>query len=292
MKTVTDNIHEWADHLRALLSELESHSSLRRWIYPDSVVFDFRGDHEWAPLDDAGCQAQGRLLEEYRRFIALLTTLLAGQPNETVSILKEESVLVLAVIQQDDSSWAKQAQEAFTRAKESLEKLAALPRRLYDSAAGRTTLVPDTNALLFNPGLEDWRFEDFARFTILLLPPVLGELDALKVNHRVEGVRQKAERLINQIKEYRRRGRLTDGVPLVTDVSDIMAVATEPKFQETLPWLDSANQDDRILAGVVEAMRMRPHSPLIFITRDINLQNKAEFARLPYMEPPAPKATN
>lgn len=57
-------------------------------------------------------------------------------------------------------------------------------------------------------------------------------LDKLKVDHRSEIVRQKAEKLIRQIKEYRRRGKL-----------------------------------------------------------DLNLQNKAEFARVPFLEPPKPSGT-
>ena len=47
--------------------------------------------------------------------------------------------------------------------------------------------------------------------------------------------------------------------------------------------------DDRLLATVVEVMRLHPHSPVTLVTRDINLQNKAEFACIPFVEPPEPE---
>lgn len=89
-----------------------------------------------------------------------------------------------------------------------------------------------------------------------------------------------------QIKEYRRRGRLTDGVPLLKDKSQIVAIAVEPTFSESLSWLDANNNDDRLLASCLEIMRKMLESQVILLTRDINLQNKAEFARIPFLEPP------
>ena len=35
-------------------------------------------------------------------------------------------------------------------------------------------------------------------------------------------------------------------------------------------------------------MRQRPHSPVVLVTRDINLTNKADFARVPVIDPPDP----
>ncbi len=93
---------------------------------------------------------------------------------------------------------------------------------------------------------------------------------------------------VDKIKGFRSRGRLTDGVPLVEGISEIVAGAVEPDFENTLPWLNIENNNDRILASFIEIIRLHPHSPIILVTRDINLQNKAEFARLQFEEPPAP----
>ena len=61
-------------------------------------------------------------------------------------------------------------------------------------------------------------------------------------------------------------------------------------MDETLPWLKADNNDDRILAGFIEIMREHPRCQVILVTRDMNLQNKAEYAGLPFIEPPEPPA--
>jgi predicted ribonuclease YlaK len=171
---------------------------------------------------------------------------------------------------------------------EALQTQFNLLKNLYDPATGDVFCVPDTNALLYNPSLEKWGFDGVTSFTIVVPPTILSELDALKINHRNETVRQKAETLISQMKEYRRRGRLTEGVTLVNGKSTLLAIATEPNMQNSLPWLDSVNNDDRFLAVVIEVMRLRPRSVVFAVSRDINFQNKAEFARIPFVEPPEP----
>jgi hypothetical protein len=213
--------------------------------------------------------------------------LLQGQPRDTLKSLSDTNRVLVDIIEQQRTS-ARTVQEAFNRVIEALTQQEALLARLYDPSAGDAVFVPDTNALLYNPALEEWRFPDTPKFTLVLTPTVLSELDALKINHRNDAVRDKAERLIRQVKEYRRRGRLADGVPLVTGVSTLQTLATEPKLEDSLPWLDSANNDDRFIAAVLEVMRVRPRAPVILISRDINLQNKAEFAGLPFVEPPEP----
>jgi len=91
-------------------------------------------------------------------------------------------------------------------------------------------VIPDTNALLFNPELQEWSFELVRQFIIVLLPTVLSELDKLKMDHRSESVRPKAEKLIRQIKEYPRRGRLTNKVTLVRNRIDTLRESTPRRF--------------------------------------------------------------
>ena len=128
----------------------------------------------------------------------------------------------------------------------------------------------------------------FPSFTIVLLPVVLSELDSLKINHKNQTVRDKAERLIRQIKEYRRRGSLSEGVTIKRDSIILRTIAKEPVMADTLPWLQIDNNDDRLISHFIEVMRHYLHSKVLLITRDINLQNKMEYARLPFLEPPDP----
>lgn len=148
------------------------------------------------------------------------------------------------------------------------------------------------NALLYFPILEKWEFDGVKSFTLVITPTILSELDSLKINHRNEAVRQKAETLINQLKEFRRRGKLNEGVPLVKGKSAIQTIATEPKVQDSLDWLDPTNNDDRFLATTIEVMRLHHRSIVAAISRDINFQNKADFARIPCIEPPEPRGSS
>jgi predicted ribonuclease YlaK len=164
-----------------------------------------------------------------------------------------------------------------------------LLERLHDVGEGADVFVPHTNALLHHADLEKWAFAGSSDFEVVLCPSVLVELDELKVNHRNADVRAKAEGVITRIKGYRARGQLTQGVPLRKPVSRIRALGTEPRMEDSLPWLDAGNRDDRFIASTIEIMRQHPRSAVTIVTRDINLQNKAELASIPFVEPPDPK---
>jgi hypothetical protein len=288
MRTVTDNLEEMAEGIQKLLDDLLlNHSSIYKWNKPGGPIeiIPAHGDYAYQELGEAGRQIQSKALEEYRCFYVLLNVLLKGQPKDSLKLLSKSDTVLMRTIEQQHT-WCKNTQEALDKAVEALQAQLDLLKHLYDSSSGEAAYVPDTNALLYNPALETWTFEETLRFTLILVPAVLSELDALKINHRNETVRRKAEKLIRQIKEYRRRGNLTEGVPVVKDKIDIVGIATEPSMETSLLWLDPENNDDRFLAAVIEVMRSRPRSPVIIVSRDINLQNKAEFARIPFVEPP------
>lgn len=282
MQTVSGNLGSWAEDIAQLLSQLLQASSIKK--------DGWAGQDLWEELDDSSRQIQSKVLEEYRRFSSILEILFKEQTEDTIRTFQEGKKVVLSVIQQEwaQSTYFGDCNQALSEAREALDVQIKLLKRIYTISQHKFVVIPDTNALLFNPDLQNWRFDLFDQFTIVLIPTVLSELDKLKVDSRSDSVRQKAEKLIRQIKEYRRRGRLTDGVTLVKDKSQIIATAVEPTLSRSLPWLDADNNDDRLLASCLEIMRQMLDSQVVLLTRDINLQNKAEFARLPFLEPPEP----
>jgi predicted ribonuclease YlaK len=66
----------------------------------------------------------------------------------------------------------------------------------------------------------------------------------------------------------------------------IRLLQAEPDFDSTLSWLQRDNDDDRIIAATLEYQRQVPSSIVVLVTEDINMQNKAEAAKLPYDELP------
>ena len=292
MITVSDNIQDLANDIGVQLENLLlNHSTIYLSNLPGSGFICVSGDYAFRPLGQEGSRLQSRLIDDYQRFIDLVICLTRNQPRTSVHEVKLADRSLRFLIQQEGLTHLSSIKKAHECARQALGTLVELLDNLYDGSDGEVVCVPDTNALIYNPHIQLWSFDGISRFILLLPPTVLQELDQLKVSHRQESVREKAQSLINQIKEYRRRGRLTDGVPLVNGVSSLRSLAVEPDFGRTLPWLNATNADDRILATYVEVMRLYPRSPVLLVTRDINLQNKAEFARLPFVEPPEPASS-
>jgi len=279
-----------SEDIQNLLNDLlMNYSSIYNMNKPgDSIVIiSPSGDYAYEELTEQGRQVQAQLLEEYRRFYEVINVLLRNQPKDTLAELSKANKILLNTIEQNNTTWCKKTTEALDEAVQALKMQCKLLNRLYDPFEGEVIFVPDTNALIYNPNLESWTFMECPQFSLFLLPTVLSELDLLKINHRNVEVRNKSESLIRRIKEYRRRGKLTTGVTVVKGRIKIQSIAIEPDMNTSLPWLDPDNKDDRILAGVIEVMRARPRSIVKAVSRDINFQNKAEFANIPFEEPPA-----
>jgi rRNA-processing protein FCF1 len=292
--TVVENIHSDAAKIHSLLRELLADSSIHRWHDPNTDGFLYIGGHyAWDPLTDAGRRVQADALERYRRLEALFRVLLSEQPDDTLRDFDRHHAEVTDFLQHQGSLFTDSPKMYFDRATSALDSEFELLKRLYSHTEGRAIFVLDSNALIYNPHLEKWEFADAPQFSLVITAPVLGELDALKVNHRVETVRDKAEKVIRLLKELRRRAqasgkKLSDGVVLVTGVSEVVTVATEPQMDNSLPWFDPGNKDDQILAATIEVMRRNPRSAVVMVSRDINMQNKCEFAGIPFVEPPDP----
>jgi hypothetical protein len=287
MNTVTELLADLAAGIKALAADLLNHSRLKRDT-PSRVVVVLGGDHFWEPLDEEGGRVRSKLRDDYTRFHAVLKTLLRTQSSGVQGELRQADASAMNVIDQQGITYISSTEEARKRFDAAIDEQLGLLSALHDGAEGEHVYVPDTNALLYNPKLEDWKFDGSPRFVLLMMPTVLSELDQLKVTHRVESVRDKAEKLVRQMFEYRRRGNLNDGVVLRKDRHRLRTLAVEPDFENTLPWLDRENNDDRILAGFVEVMRQHPRCRVALVTRDINLTNKADHARVPCVMPPEP----
>jgi len=285
VKTVIEILKQDCDQLKKLFEELISkYSEIYRWNEPDSFIISTH-PYSWKDLPIEGKQLQSRIFKEYLHFAERSRLLLLNQPPDSIASFDESKNEVIAIINQENTYLSSQ-EEALNEVYKNLDNQIKLLDNIYDQSSGKILYVPDTNALLANPRIEQWRFADVSEFEIILTPTVLSELDKLKIAHRMESVRKKTEGLIRQIKGYRGRGKLNDGIPLVNRISTLKSIAVEPNFNKTLSWLDPLNDDDRILASFIEVMKIYPNSPVIIVTNDINMQNKAEFAGIPFVEPP------
>lgn len=287
MHTVTSNLRDEVVELReGIATLLGQDAPLRDLNDSSSDIYIVGPSHVFTDLPLELKRLQSRLWEDYRHFIAIVRALLRIQSEETQRKINQYNEVISEVIEQTQCVWYSTTGKALTAVSEAFEGILKIISCLHDLAEGSVILVPDTNALIYSPTFHEWVFDEFPSFEILMVPTLLAELDKLKNEHRNTDVRQKAQSVIRQIKEFRRRGSLNDGVNVNSRIR-LRTFATEPQVTEVLPWLDPASQDDRIIASCIEIMRVHPRSIVALVTGDINLQNKAEFARIPFIEPPS-----
>lgn len=253
----------------------------------DTVVFiSPSGDHFWDDLPPGGKQVQAKLLPEVDRFSELIRAVTQNLPDAAQRGLADALEDMRRAIAQDGTTWWKTEGEALDGFRKSIDKVVTILGAYCGGSLTAVLSVPDTNALLGNPEVERWQFDGVGHFTVILVPAVLSELDRHKVNHRNQEVRDKAYTLIRKIKEYRRRGSLQTGVTVVRDRISLRAIASEPNMAKSLSWFDSENADDRFLATTLEIIRANLSSVAFIVTSDINMQNKAEMAGIPFREVP------
>lgn len=254
------------------------------------VLISLSGNQFWNELPPAGKQIQVKLLPKIRRFSELVLALTRNFPNSAQKNMQRALETIRRSVEQEETTWWKSQDEAVNGFRSLIKKIISTLEDYCNGSTGEALAIADTNALIHNPDIEHWYFEDVEMFTVVLTPTVLSELDKHKVNHRNQQVREKASSVIRRIKEYRRRGSLHDGVVVVQGRVTLRSIANEPNMDQSLSWLDSANADDRFLASAIDVMRADLAMRAFIVTSDINLQSKAEMAGLPFCEVPGSMA--
>jgi hypothetical protein len=173
------------------------------------------------------------------------------------------------------------AREALARQRETL-RVAGIP---LSTTVAEALLVPDTNGLYANPYLNEWEGAEAA--TLIVVPQVNRELDKHK-NESSDSVRQqKAELVIRQFEEFARRGDTISGVPIAGRLCyREEGVDVEPDPEDGL---HVGNDDDRILANILQLRRRHPEAGVVLVTRDQNLKAKARRHGLTTDGPPPPQ---
>ena len=181
------------------------------------------GSQCWAPLNEMGKQSQLKALKEFNQYKEVLLAIICDYPEETKTTFIESIQTVETIIQQNDSlgftTIDEVAQAVACELNKQMMQIDITAKALNDWPI----LVVDTNALYHNPALEDWTFNDIPNFQLAVLPPVLEELDRHKTEDKNPHRQKKAERIIHQIKEYRRRGDIGKGVSLKSGISTFIA---------------------------------------------------------------------
>ncbi len=148
-----------------------------------SVRLNPRGDQSWNELPPVGKQMQAQLLPEINRFAELVRTLARDLPNASQQDLSGVLKMIRDSCEQNATTWWKTKDEAVDGFRKLIDQVVATLDEFYGISPGVTLAIPDTNALLGNPDVEQWQFEDVDQFTLILTPTILSELDSHKISH-------------------------------------------------------------------------------------------------------------
>jgi len=253
---------------------------------PRSLLVLVTHPYRWKPLPIEHKAAQARLLVQYRHWFELFQRCHAQHSSDVQTDIAETDTRVLAAIElQSDWATAATFEENGQRLVETIDSFRKLLQQ-HATNAKEFVLVPDTNALLITG--EPARYAavvDSPRFRFIIVPTVLAELDDLKRTRSAQSVGEKAEKAIRIIKGLRKQGSVLDGVTVARTIT-VQMIPTEPRLADLPSWLDPDNKDDRIIASALEIQCAQPSATVVLVTDDMNLQNKAEMAFLPWAEPP------
>lgn len=304
MFAVPSSVASYLDRLRAELHEIRSDmdalldASTIRNVNPNtadsSVVFVGAADWGWGPSDAAMSASQMRLAARYHAWFDRFRLLFTHATPAVASDMKEVDEFVRRWTERPDT-WDHSIPRTIDAAKQVAAKQFEIFDHLLDiaSRSGSDTLrlVPDTNALIRNPDLASYgRAAPSPTFTIHLVPTVLAELDDLKDRGRTQELRDQAQGVIRRLKGLRDKGNLATGVK-VTKTITLQTEAREVDVRGVLDWLDPGVPDDRLLAAALRLQSDHPAGTVVLVTSDLNLQNKADAAGLPFVETPPTTAS-
>jgi len=246
-----------------------------------------RPSHYWGETDERQKVLQMGLQKDYFNWLEHINLLFENGSKEIKEKIQEIDKFIKDWInKKQDWDVPSTIQEAKKIFKEKIQVFYQLLKLFEVSGDIELILIPDTNALITAPDVSQYSsIAGQSKYSVIIVPTVLAELDKLKIVHRDNDLRKKVDSVIKRIKGFRNQGSLLTGVTLNKTIK-VKMIAHEPNFKKTLHWLDPSNEDDRIISSSLEIQREYPSAMVNLVTLDINLQNKAEMAMLPFLEPP------
>jgi PIN domain len=297
MESIADRLSKQLETIVSAMDALLERSTIldnrarnQEWLR--SGVFTLgMADYGWGPLDDHQRRSQRELLKLWTPWAEQFRLIFSNDTKETENAISEAEERAVAWIQRDDPrdhsvpSSTKEAKRLFRLKVEPFFELL----RSLTQATGEIIAVPDTNVLIRSPDVTKYgAVLGTSKYTVLLVPGVLHELDGFKTNHRIEAVREKARSFGSRIKGWRRQGKLSEGVKVQGDIW-VRVEGREPDLKRTLSWLDPDVEDDRIVASILETQRLKPHAKIVLLSGDSIMLAKADAANIPTEDTPDPE---
>ena len=242
------------------------------------LFFSFASKYRWQDKDE---KTQVLLRKKYQKFYENFSLLLDKATPQIAKKVEDTNKETINLIEQN------KAPNSIEEGKSNFRDYAKVFKdflNLLTSLDKQILIVPDTNSIIKFPEPNQYcKIATSNKFQFVILPTVLSELDKLKITHRDDNFREKVKSVIKRLKGYRTQGDILEGI-IINKTITIKMIATEPNLKNTLKWIDKENNDDRIIASVLELQLQNPSQNIIFVTSDVNLQNKAQMANLNFFD--------
>jgi predicted ribonuclease YlaK len=240
----------------------------------NELIFVGADVFHWGKKDEKN---QIKVKDKYIKFFNNFELLLDKAHPNTLRKIKESNKVIFNLIEQNRAPSSIEKGKSWFRLETKTFKDYL---NLLNEDEKRTIILPDTNSIIQFPEPSKYKSISTTKtFDFVILPTVLSELDKHKMTHRSDDFRKKVTSVIKRLKGYRMQGDVLEGVTVDKFIT-VRMVATEPDFNKTLGWIDPDNNDDRIIANALQLQISHPSDIVIFVTSDINLQNKAQLANL------------
>ncbi len=255
---------------------------------PYSSIVVIGAPYYWGPTDRIQQSLQRQLKQMYSAWFERFNLLLRHIPKNVQENVNDIDKLVNMWIEKEDGFQASLPGSVEAAKSLFMKKISFFHSFVSDidhEHNPEVILVIDTSALLDVPNFHNYvQIEGINASRVIVPSTVLRELDNL-CHAKDEGKQKKAKEARMQIKSLQTQGKLTEGISVECLV--IQTLAVEPDFKQTLRWLDSTINDDRIIASSLEVQIKYPSDYVVIVTGDSVLHSKAEMAKLPYCEPPS-----
>lgn len=275
------------DNLKILLLQ---HSQVGKDVNENSPIFyiSTSGNRLWEDLKPDGKVFRNFLYKEFNRILELWDYLIEPFPDDLINNYKEYKKEISDSILQTDTTWSRNTQEAFLNCERALVGIYDLFLLSVNAKAKNDLYVLDTSALIHNPDIEDWKFDQVEKFTLVVPITVIQELDSYEMSNKNDIVKTKAKKILNKIRNLSLRGKLSDGVNVRDNKIFFQTLPFEVSIPKVFSLMNTSNNDDKIFSTFLYTIRENVNSTVTLITRDTGLFVKANHYGLPSEQPPDP----
>ena len=282
-----DNLKNELGQINDLMNSLLSVSMIERRVDDPYSSNDWTTPtYFWGTPSDDEILIMHQLKKKNAAWFESFEALNSNAPDSLINKIREIKRFIINWIEKSSGDWSvpRNIDLAKQLFRERLNTMSGFLDFYQSGQKSFPIIVPDTGSIIRHPDPAHYiRLINKEHFTFILLPTVLSELDNLKLNASNQDLAERTGSSLVKLKSLRDLGDILEGVKVNSTIS-VKMIATEPDFKKTLSWLDPSNNDDRIIAGLLEIQWANPTDKVILVSSDINLQNKASLALLPYLD--------